>query len=283
MAWVLLASRLEYDVKVFVMRQPLPNLISCISLAGRGDVTARGWPSEDDVDLILDWTFGISGSFVGSRSISDQKNLDGLSPVKNVWMARDGWRSGIPWTCEVNRPTNWDWGSSLPRPSRSSQGGRESPTHQRVRRIVQDHMGIECSDVLCRIAAAIVRLEDREPEGPPSGPRRAANGLGRLVLSGNQRCRTIRYRSRGRFEPDRNSDFATELAQEWGRLRELPRLGTVAALPQAGFPDSGLQATPFAGTPLGEPIGELPNCLDLASEAEESLGYDDERSRVGRW
>ncbi|RRT51532.1 hypothetical protein B296_00046724, partial [Ensete ventricosum] len=36
----------------------------------------------------------------GDRSISDQKNLDGLSPVRNAWMARDGWRFGIPWTCE---------------------------------------------------------------------------------------------------------------------------------------------------------------------------------------
>ncbi|RZS18262.1 hypothetical protein BHM03_00050501 [Ensete ventricosum] len=55
------------------------------------------------------------------------------------------------------------------------------------------------------------------------------------------------------------SDFATELAQESGRLRELLRLGIMAALPQAGSPGSGLQATPFVGTPSGEPIGELPN------------------------
>ncbi|RWW72924.1 hypothetical protein BHE74_00019233, partial [Ensete ventricosum] len=48
------------------------------------------------------------------RSINDQKNLDGLNPVKNAWMARDGWRSEILWTCEVNRPTNWERGSSLP-------------------------------------------------------------------------------------------------------------------------------------------------------------------------
>ncbi|RRT38161.1 hypothetical protein B296_00052853 [Ensete ventricosum] len=55
------------------------------------------------------------------------------------------------------------------------------------------------------------------------------------------------------------SDFATELAQESGRLRELLRLGAMAALPQAGFLGSGLQATPFTGMPSGEPIGELPN------------------------
>ncbi|RWW59162.1 hypothetical protein BHE74_00033920 [Ensete ventricosum] len=84
-------------------------------------------------------------------------------------------------------------------------------------------------------------------------------------------------------DSDPPDDFATELAQESGRLRELPRLGVVAAPPQAGSPGSGLQATPFAGTPSGEPIGELPNCLDLASEAEECLDRDDERSRVGRW
>ncbi|RWW65525.1 hypothetical protein BHE74_00027156, partial [Ensete ventricosum] len=78
-------------------------------------------------------------------------------------------------------------------------------------------------------------------------------------------------------------DFATKLTQESGRLRELPRLSAVAALAQAGFPGSALQVTPFAGTSSGEPIGELPNCLDLASEAEESLGREDERRRVGRW
>ncbi|RWW62819.1 hypothetical protein BHE74_00030036 [Ensete ventricosum] len=93
----------------------------------------------------------------------------------------------------------------------------------------------------------------------------------------------IGYRSRGRFEPDRKSDFATEPAQESGRLHELPRLGAMAASPQAGSPGLGLRVTPFAGTSSGEPIGELPNCLDLASEAEESLGRDNERSRVGRW
>ncbi|RZR97315.1 hypothetical protein BHM03_00026468, partial [Ensete ventricosum] len=42
----------------------------------------------------------ILGSVAGGHSISDQKNLDGLSHVNNAWMARDGWRYGIPWTCE---------------------------------------------------------------------------------------------------------------------------------------------------------------------------------------
>ncbi|RZS00673.1 hypothetical protein BHM03_00030420 [Ensete ventricosum] len=60
------------------------------------------------------YLFGISGRVAGGRSISDQKNLDDLSPVKNAWMARDGWRSGIPWTYDVNYPTNWERGSSLP-------------------------------------------------------------------------------------------------------------------------------------------------------------------------
>ncbi|RWW11834.1 hypothetical protein GW17_00024532 [Ensete ventricosum] len=127
-------------------------------------------------------------------------------------------------------------------PSRSSQGGRESPTHQRVRRVVQGHLGAECSDVLCRVTIAIVRLKGRESEGPPSG-------LGGLVLSGNRRCQTIGYRSRDRFESDRRSDFATELAPESGRLRELPRLGAMTVPSQAG-----LLVTPFAGVPSGEPI-----------------------------
>ncbi|RZS21651.1 hypothetical protein BHM03_00054314 [Ensete ventricosum] len=91
----------------------------------------------------------------------------------------------------------------------------------------------------------------------------------------------IEYRGRGRFEPNRKSDFATELARESGRLRELSRLGAVAAPPQAGSPGLGLQATLFTEMPSGELIGELPNCLDLASEVEKSLGRDDERSRVG--
>ncbi|RRT60929.1 hypothetical protein B296_00016901 [Ensete ventricosum] len=68
------------------------------------------------------------------------------------------------------------------------------------------------------------------------------------------RCWTIGYRSRGRFEPDRKSNFTIELAQESGRLHELPRLGTVAALPQAGSPGLELHVTPFAGTSSGEPI-----------------------------
>ncbi|RZS22343.1 hypothetical protein BHM03_00055097, partial [Ensete ventricosum] len=195
----------------------------------------------------------ISGSIAGYRSISDQKNLDGLSPVKNAWMARDGWRSGIPWTCEVNRPTNWERGASLPwtNPMReavvglgralamkfnsnsfanrsnedieagswSSQGGWESPTYQRVGRVVQGHLGAECSDVLCRIAAAIVRLEGRESKAT---------------------LRSSWHDSRGGCMSFR--DLAL-----W-RLR----------------------------LKLGLP------CLDLASEAKKSLSREDEWSRVGR-
>ncbi|RRT34534.1 hypothetical protein B296_00053738 [Ensete ventricosum] len=87
--------------------------------------------------------------------------------------------------------------------------------------------------------------------------------------------------SRGWFEPDRKSDFTIELARESGRLRELLRLGAVAAPPQARSPGSRLQVTPFVEMSSGEPISELSNCLDLASEAEKSLDRDDERSRVG--
>ncbi|RZS28978.1 hypothetical protein BHM03_00062637, partial [Ensete ventricosum] len=93
------------------------------------------------------------------------------------------------------------------------------------------------------------------------------------------RCRTIGYRSRGRFEPDRKSDFATKLTQESGRLRELPRLSAVAALAQAGFPGSALQVTPFAGTSSGEPIGELPN-VDRTT-ADPSMPVSGRLSRVG--
>ncbi|RRT38748.1 hypothetical protein B296_00040445 [Ensete ventricosum] len=146
MAWVFPASRLECDVEVFVMHRPLPDLGSPISLSRGGAVTARGWPIEDYVDLLLDRTFGILERVVGDRSISDQKNLDVHNPIKNAWMARDGWRSGIPWTCE--------W------------------------------------------------------------------------------CRMIGCRSRVRSEPDRRSDFATELAPEPGKLHELPGLGAVVAPPQ---------------------------------------------------
>ncbi|RRT56297.1 hypothetical protein B296_00016538 [Ensete ventricosum] len=61
----------------------------------------------------------------------------------------------------VNRPTNWERGSSLPwiNPKREAMG----------------HLGTECNDVLCRIAAAIVRLEGREYEG---GRERLALYLG---------------------------------------------------------------------------------------------------------
>ncbi|RZR84412.1 hypothetical protein BHM03_00011245 [Ensete ventricosum] len=50
------------------------------------------------------------------------------------------------------------------------------------------------------------------------------------------------------------SDFASELAPESGRLRELPRLGAMVVLFQAGPLGSGLLATPFAGVPSREPI-----------------------------
>ncbi|RWW82735.1 hypothetical protein BHE74_00008789 [Ensete ventricosum] len=50
------------------------------------------------------------------------------------------------------------------------------------------------------------------------------------------------------------SDFASELAPESGRLRELPRLGAMVVLFQAGPLGSGLLATLFAGVPSGEPV-----------------------------
>ncbi|RWW53236.1 hypothetical protein BHE74_00040293 [Ensete ventricosum] len=141
-------------------------------------------------------------SVAGGRSISDQKNLDGLSPVKKVWMARDGWRSEIPWTCEVNHPTNWERGSSPPwtNPRREAMVGlgralakkfnsnsfanrsnedieaglrREYQVLAGPLRVVgkarninvQGHLSMECSGVLCWVTPAIVRLDGRESEG----------------------------------------------------------------------------------------------------------------------
>ncbi|RRT35876.1 hypothetical protein B296_00045493 [Ensete ventricosum] len=107
-------------------------------------------------------------------------------------------------------------------------------------------------DVLCRIAAAIIRLKGRESK---IGRERFALYLG--------------------------SERGTA-SRQLGRLRELRRLGAVVAPPQAGSPGSGPQATSFAEIPSRELIVELSICLDLASEAEKSLDRDDERSRVGR-
>ncbi|RRT51843.1 hypothetical protein B296_00041957 [Ensete ventricosum] len=44
MAWMLLASRLERDVEVFVMQWPLPDLGSRISFSCRGAVTVEAGP-----------------------------------------------------------------------------------------------------------------------------------------------------------------------------------------------------------------------------------------------
>ncbi|RZS24029.1 hypothetical protein BHM03_00057044 [Ensete ventricosum] len=70
MARVLLASRLECDVEIFIMRRPLSDLRACIGFARRGAVTARGWLPEDDVDLLLDRTFG-SRRRISRRSTTD--------------------------------------------------------------------------------------------------------------------------------------------------------------------------------------------------------------------
>ncbi|RRT47971.1 hypothetical protein B296_00006593 [Ensete ventricosum] len=118
-------------------------------------------------------------------------------------MARDGWTSGISWTCKVNRLTNWERDSSLPwaNPKREAVVGfgralakkfnsnsfanisnkdieaglkrqyqvlagplRESLTHQCVGRVIQSNLSVECCDVLCRIAATIIKFEGRESE-----------------------------------------------------------------------------------------------------------------------
>ncbi|RRT31621.1 hypothetical protein B296_00049596 [Ensete ventricosum] len=184
------------------MCQPLPDLRSCISLVRRGDIIARGWPSEDDVDLLLDRTFG-SGRRVPRGSAIGERELVADIPT------------------QVSAP--------------------------------DDVFNLYCRSRHSSVSYRAIWA------GPPSGPRQASDGLGGLVLSGNWRCRTIGYRSWDQIEPDRKSDFATELAPESGRLRKLPRLTVVAVPFQAGPPSSGLLATSFAGVPSGEPVGELPN------------------------
>ncbi|RRT40177.1 hypothetical protein B296_00035152 [Ensete ventricosum] len=215
-------------------------------------------------------------------------------------MARDRLRSGIPWTCEVNRPTNWERGSSLPwtNPKREAvvglgcalarkfnsnsfanrsnedieaglrreyqvlagplrvvrkamwaRNGAGLDTGECIKHVVQGHLGAKCSDVLCRIAAAIVRLEGWESEG----------GRERLALYlGSERGTAFRAFSAISSLDLRTSfwtsDFASELAWESGRLRELLWLGAMVAPPQMESPGLGLQATPFAGIPLGELI-----------------------------
>ncbi|RZS27914.1 hypothetical protein BHM03_00061454 [Ensete ventricosum] len=56
----------------------------------------------------------ISGTVVGDRSISNQKNLEGRSPIRNDRIANEGWASSIPQISAANRPTNWMSSSSLP-------------------------------------------------------------------------------------------------------------------------------------------------------------------------
>ncbi|RZR88391.1 hypothetical protein BHM03_00015956 [Ensete ventricosum] len=65
---------------------------------------------------------------------------------------------------------------------------------------------------------------------PRDSTERVNSGINLGDLA-ERRCRTIGRRSRVQSEPDRRSDFTTELASESGKLRELPRLGVVAAPP----------------------------------------------------
>ncbi|RWW58637.1 hypothetical protein BHE74_00034487, partial [Ensete ventricosum] len=89
------------------------------------------------------------------------------------------------------------------------------------------------------------------------------------------------------------SDLVIRLASGSGKLCGLRRPEAVAALPQAGPPGSGPLVTPFVGVPPGEPSNvramagtglwsaPYPLVVDLAGEAEESLGRDHERRGVG--
>ncbi|RWW28168.1 hypothetical protein GW17_00007374 [Ensete ventricosum] len=160
----------------------------------------------------------ISGRVVGGRSISDQKNLDGLSPVKNAWMARDGWRSGIPWTCDVNRPTNWERGSSLP-------------------------WAIPRREAVVGLGRALAKkfssnsLVSKSNEGIDAGLRREYQ-----VLADPLR---VVGKARHISASEVSSDFAIRLASGSGKLRRLRRLEAVAPLRRARFPGLGLLVTPY--------------------------------------
>ncbi|RZR92907.1 hypothetical protein BHM03_00021294, partial [Ensete ventricosum] len=190
----------------------------------------------------------------GGRSISDQKNLDGLSPIKNAKMARDEWRYGIPWTCDVNRPTNWESGSLL----LSTNPRREAVVgfgHALAKKFSSNSFANRSNEDI----DAGLRQEYQVLPGPLRvvGKARhisASEVSYTAIWARNAACQTIGCQSRVRSEPDRRSDFTTDLAPESGKLRELPRLGAVVAPPQAGPSGSGLLVTPFMGAPSGEPI-----------------------------
>ncbi|RRT42225.1 hypothetical protein B296_00022753 [Ensete ventricosum] len=139
-------------------------------------------------------------------------------------MARDGWRSGIPWTCEVNHPTNWERDSSLPwaNPRREAVVG---------------------------FGRALVKkfnsnsFANKSNEDIEAGLRRQYQ-----VLAG-----PLRVVGKARHISVSNVGFATELVQQPGRLRGLPRPGAMAAPPRV------------------RSLGSGPQCLDLVREAERSV------------
>ncbi|RZR85892.1 hypothetical protein BHM03_00012962 [Ensete ventricosum] len=213
----------------------------------------------------------ISGSITGGRSISDQKNFDGLSPIKNVWMTRDGWRSRIPWTYEVNHPINWERDSSLP----STNPMREAVVGL-GRALVRKFDSNSFTDRSNEDIEAGLRQQYQVLAGPLRVWTWRTCSLNESVVSDD------RVSKSGLVEPDHKSGFATELVPQSGRLRGLPRPDAVSAPPRVGSPGSGPRGTPFAGTPPGEPTTELPTCLDLVREAEKSLSRDNEWGGVGR-
>ncbi|RRT64594.1 hypothetical protein B296_00016280 [Ensete ventricosum] len=83
--------------------------------SARGRFDSSRLPTPDVLtSMYLCARCSILGTITGDRSINDQKNLDGLSPIRNAWMAREGWMVGTPRTCEANCPTNWERDSSFP-------------------------------------------------------------------------------------------------------------------------------------------------------------------------
>ncbi|RWW83472.1 hypothetical protein BHE74_00008018 [Ensete ventricosum] len=56
----------------------------------------------------------ISGTVDDGRSINDQTNMEGWSPIKNALITSEGWASGISRSSAANRLMNRASGSSLP-------------------------------------------------------------------------------------------------------------------------------------------------------------------------
>ncbi|RZS14180.1 hypothetical protein BHM03_00045837 [Ensete ventricosum] len=67
----------------------------CVSFSGRGTVAPKRRSTDNDVYLFFNRPFWSSIFGNGGRSIRDQKNREGQSPIRNAWIAT-GCASGIP-------------------------------------------------------------------------------------------------------------------------------------------------------------------------------------------